>query len=337
MIGHRSQEFKDLYGEIQPLLQQLFYTQRLVFLSTSSAWGIMEGAVRNLVSRKALNVMAGAFSDKWFDVTRRCGKEAEALRIEWGSAVSAEQIDAKLSSGEFDAITLVHNETSTGTMMPLERIAELKKKYPDVSFIVDTVSSLTAKKIEFDALGVDLLLAGVQKAFALPPGLSVFACSASAIEKASGIPDRGYYFDLLEFQKNAEKNMTPSTPSISHVYALRSKLGEIFDEGLEPRFERHLRLAHRTREWAKKHGFELFPDEGFESVSLTCIDNGAKRSGRVIDVTELQKRMRAEGFAIDGGYGKIKGTTFRLSNMGDETDESMAELYAALDRSLSGM
>ena len=337
MIGHRSQSFKDLYGEIRPHLQSLVQTDRLVYLSTSSAWGVMEGAVRNLVSKKALNLMTGAFSDKWHDVTLRCGKEAEALKFDWGSPVDPAKVDERLATGAFDALTLVHNETSTGVMSPLAEIAALKSKYPDVSFIVDTVSSLTATPIAFDELGIDLMLAGVQKAFALPPGLAVFVCSESALEKASSMDDRGYYFDLLEFQKNAEKDMTPSTPSISHVYALRSKLEDIFDEGLENRFARHKRLAERTRAWAAGHGFKLFPDAGFESVSLTCIDNGAKTDGRVIDVAELQKRMKASGFAIDGGYGKIKGETFRLSNMGDETDDSMDALYSALDKALEGL
>src|SRR5439155_7691402 len=140
-------------------------------------------------------------------------------------------------------LTLIHNETSTGVMSPLAEIAALKKKYPDVMFIVDSVSSLSALKIEFDALGIDVLLAGAQKALALPPGMAMFACSPVALAKAATLRDRGYYFDFVEFQKNAEQNMTPSTPSIGHVYALASKLEEIFSEGLEARYARHARLA----------------------------------------------------------------------------------------------
>src|SRR5690349_420809 len=108
MIGHRGQGFKDLYARIQPQLQALFYTNQLVYLSTSSAWGVMEGAVRNLVAKKVLCCMCGAFSDKWFDVSKRCGKDAEALQVPWGSPVRAEQVDAKLASGQFDALTLIH-------------------------------------------------------------------------------------------------------------------------------------------------------------------------------------------------------------------------------------
>jgi aspartate aminotransferase-like enzyme len=335
MIGHRGQGYKDLVAKIQPQLQQLLYTKQLVYLSTSSAWGVMEGAIRNVVAKKVLNCMCGAFSDKWFDVSKKCGKQAEALQVEWGSPIRAEAIDKKLATGEFDALTLIHNETSTGTMSPLPEIAALKKKYPDVMFIVDAVSSMTALPIKFDELGIDVLLAGTQKAFALPPGFAVFTCSPAALAKAATLKDRGYYFDFLEFQKNAEQNMTPSTPSISHTFALSSKLDEFFAEGLENRFARHKKTNQMTRDWAAKHGFTLFPEKGFESVTLCCINNGAKPGGRTVDVARLQKLVKEQGFLIDGGYGKIKGTTFRLSNMGDETEASMNQLYAALDQAMT--
>jgi aspartate aminotransferase-like enzyme len=240
-----------------------------------------------------------------------------------------------LATGQFDAITVIHNETSTGVMSPIAEIAALKKKYPDVMFIVDAVSSMSAVKLEFDALGLDVLLAGTQKAFALPPGTSVFVCSPAARAKAATTKDRGYYFDLVEFEKNAEQNMTPSTPSIGHVFALASKLEDIFAEGLEARFARHAKLAGLTHAWAAKHGFTLFPDAGFESKTLTCVNNGAKPGGRVVDVPKLQKLVKDQGFLIDGGYGKIKGTTFRLSNMGDETEATMNQLYAALDNAMA--
>ncbi len=334
MIGHRGQGFKDLYAKIQPQLQTLLATRQLVYLSTSSAWGVMEGAVRNLVAKKVLCCMCGAFSDKWLDVARRCGKAAEGLQVEWGSPIRAAAIDAKLATGEFDALTLIHNETSTGVMSPLAEIAALKRKYPDVMFIVDAVSSLTAVPIDFDALGIDVLLAGTQKAFAMPPGLAVFTCSPAALAKAATLKDRGYYFDFVEFQKNAEGDMTPSTPSIGHIYALASKLEDFFAEGLTARFARHAHLAGRTRDWAARHGFTLFPEPGFESVTLSCINNGAKPGGRVVDVAKLQKLVKDQGFLIDGGYGKIKGTTFRISNMGDETDATMSALYSALDSAM---
>lgn len=334
MIGHRGQGFKDLYGRIQPQLQQLLSTKQLVYLSTSSAWGVMEGALRNLVSRKVLNCMCGAFSDKWFDVSKRCGKDAEALQVPWGSPIRADAVDKKLATGQFDALTVIHNETSTGVMSPLAELAALKKKYPDVMFIVDSVSSMSAVPLNFDELGIDVLLAGTQKAFALPPGLAIFVCSPAALAKAATAKDRGYYFDLVEFQKNAEQNMTPSTPSIGHVNALESKLADFLAEGLEARYERHRRTNQMTRNWAGRNGFTLFPESGYESITLTCVNNGARPGSRVVDVPKLQKLVKDQGFLIDGGYGKIKGTTFRISNMGDETEETMAQLFAAMDNAL---
>ncbi|MFA6545579.1 MAG: aminotransferase class V-fold PLP-dependent enzyme [Limisphaerales bacterium] len=335
MIGHRGQGFKDLVAKLQPQLQTRLGTKQLVYLSTSSAWGVMEGAVRNLTQKKVLCCMKGAFSDKWLDVARRCGKDAEGLQVPWGSPILAAAIDAKLATGQFDALTLIHNETSTGAMSPIAEIAALKARYPDVMFIVDAVSSMSAVPLNFDALGIDVLLAGTQKAFALPPGLSVFTCSPAALAKAATAKDRGYYFDFVEFQKNAAENMTPSTPSIPHVYALASKLDEFFAEGLDARYARHRQTNQMTRDWAAKHGFTLFPEAGFESITLCCVNNGAKPGGRAVDVARLQKLVKDQGFLIDGGYGKIKGTTFRISNMGDETPATMNQLYAALDSAMA--
>ncbi len=287
MIGHRSKDFQTLNAAIQPGLQQLFYTKQPVFVSTSSAWGVMEGAVRNLVSKKALTCMSGAFSDKWYDVAKKCGKQADALQVEWGQPILAADIDAKLATGEYDAVTLIHNETSTGTMNPLWEIAAVVKKYPDVQFIVDTVSSFTAMKIPFDELGIDLMLAGTQKALALPAGAAVFACSEKAFAKAATMKDRGYYFDILEFKKNQENSMTPTTPSISHFYALQSKIEDIMAEGQDARYARHLENAKLARAWAKKHGFNLFPKEGYESISLTCVANNKE-----IDVAKLISTLK---------------------------------------------
>jgi len=337
MIGHRGQGFKDLYNRIQPQLQQLLSTRQLVYLSTSSAWGVMEGAIRNLVSKKVLNCMCGAFSDKWLEVSRRCAKQAEALQVPWGSPIRAADIDKKLATGQFDALTVIHNETSTGVMSSLAEIAALKKKYPDVIFIADAVSSMSAVPLRFDELGLDVLLAGTQKAFAMPPGLAVFVCSPAALDIAATLADRGYYFDFVEFQKNAEQGMTPSTPSIGHVHALESKLGDIFAEGLEARYTRHHRTNQMIRDWAARHGFTLFPEKGFESLTLTCVNNGAKPGGRAVDVPKLQKLVKDQGFLIDGGYGKIKGTTFRISNMGDETEATMGQLIAALDQAMKAL
>jgi aspartate aminotransferase-like enzyme len=333
MIGHRGTGFQDLYAAIQPKLQALLYTKNPVFLSTSSAWGVMEAAIRNLTGKKVLNCCCGAFSDKWFDVSKRNGLPADQIKVEWGQPILPEQIDAKLATGQFDAITLIHNETSTGLMNPLVDIAAVMKKYPDVLFIVDAVSSMTGVKIEMDALGIDVLLAGVQKAWAMPPGLAVFAVSEKALKKAETIPNRGYYFDFLEFKANHDKNMTPSTPSIPHIYGLQFKLAQFEKEGLDNRFARHLKMAQMTRDWVKRNGFEMFPKAGYESVTLSCVKNNKN-----IDVAKLQKAVKEKHkILIDGGYGNIKGKSFRLSHMGDETPETITHLLACLDDALKSL
>ncbi len=330
MIGHRSTDFVALYRAIQPELQALFYTQDPVYLSTSSAWGVMEGAIRNVVRKKVLNCMNGAFSDKWFDVAQRCGKPAGALKFDWGQPVDPAALRRELATGAYDAVTIIHNETSTGTMSDLPALMAVLREFPDVISIVDTVSSFSVLPIKKDELGIDILLTGSQKALALPPGLAIFSVSKRALDRAAQSADRGYYFDLLEFQKNHENGMTPSTPVIPLIYALQSKLADIKAEGLEARYTRHRRLNATVRAWGYANGFKLFPAEANGSLALNCFANT-----RNLDLGVLNKVLKSKHhLVIDGGYGKLKGKTFRISNMGDETDATIAELIAALDSAL---
>ena len=327
MIGHRGEDFKNLYRDIHPKLQKLFATTQPVFLSTSSAWGVMEASIRNLVDRGVLCCMCGAFSDKWFDVARRCGKNAEPLQVDWGKHINPKDVDARLATGKLDTVVLIHSETSTGVMNPLGEICCTLAKYPEVALVVDTVSSFSGVKIDMDALGIDVMLTGAQKALALPPGFSLFSVSDKAFARAEKIPNRGYYFDFLEFKKQQAEWMTQSTPSIGHIHALQSKLDEIFEEGLDGRFARHARTNALIHDWVRRAGFDFFAEEGFRSKTLTCVQNN-----RQIDVAKLVRDLRAKHhLVIDGGYGRIKGETFRLSNMGDETEETISNLLGCLD------
>jgi Serine-pyruvate aminotransferase/archaeal aspartate aminotransferase len=327
VIGHRGEAFKNLYRTIHPKLQELFGTKQPVFLSTSSAWGVMEAAIRNVVRDRVLCCMCGAFSDKWLEVARRCGKEGEPLQVPWGKHISPAEIDSRLATGRFDTVTLIHNETSTGVMNPLPEVCCTLAKYPNVALIIDAVSSFSAVPISMDALGIDVMLTGSQKALALPPGFSVFSVSDRAFERAAANSDRGYYFDFLEFKKQQADFMTPSTPSIGHVFALQSKLEEIYAEGFANRFARHARTNALVHEWVRKRGFEFFAEENFRSVTLTCVKNS-----RGVEVPRLVRNLREKHhLVIDGGYGKIKGETFRLSNMGDESEATISHLLACLD------
>ena len=274
--------------------------------------------------------MCGAFSDKWIDVVRRCGKEADALQVEWGKHIDPVQLDEKLATGEYDLVTLVHNETSCGMMNPLEDIMKVLAKYPDVLSVIDTVSSFSVVSIPKDQWGIDVLLTGSQKALALPPGLALLSVSNRAFERAKEIEGRGYYFDFLEFLKNHEKGMTPSTPVIPLIHGLLYTLETIFEEGVENRFARHDHLNSLVHQWINSKGFELLPEKKYASKSLSCVKNNLN-----MDVAGFVKALREEKkLSIDGGYGKIKGQTFRISNMGNETEESISYLLSQMDEIL---
>ncbi|GFE57456.1 alanine--glyoxylate aminotransferase family protein [Geobacter sp. AOG1] len=330
MVGHRMAEYAVLHRGVKEKLKRLLETDSRVFLATSSAFGVMEGAVRNLVGKRCANFCNGAFSDKWHDVTRRCGKDADAIKVAWGEPITPELVDATLATGRYDAITLIHNETSTGVMSPLPEIAAVLRRYPEVVSIIDTVSSMSAFRIPVDELGIDCCIFGVQKAFALPPGLAVFTASDKALERCGTIEGRGYYFDFLEFAAADEKDNTPSTPCISQIYAMDLQLDRMFAEGLDARWERHQAMADYVRGWVMKRGYAFFPANPYRSVTLTCAANT-----RGDDLGALKKRMGERGYAFDDGYGKIKGKTFRIPHMGDMQLADLEDFLSVLDELLS--
>ncbi len=330
MVGHRMAEYALLHGRVTAGLKKLLATEGRVFLATSSAFGVMEGAVRNLVANRCVNFCNGAFSDKWHDVTRRCGKEADAVKVEWGKPITPELVDEALATGKYDSLTLIHNETSTGVMSPLPEIAAVLRKYPDVVSIIDTVSSMSALPIPVDELGIDCCIFGVQKAFALPPGLAVFTASEKALARARTVEGRGYYFDFLEFEANDAKNNTPSTPCISLIYAMDKQLERMFAEGLDRRWARHREMADFVRGWVSDRGYGFFAEEPYRSVTLTCAVNS-----RGTDLAALKKMLGERGFAFDDGYGKIKGKTFRIPHMGDMQRSDLEEFVGVIDECLA--
>ena len=329
MIGHRGKDFSRLMMSATGKLKKLMFTENTVFLSTSSSTGLMEAAVRNCVGKKCLNIGNGAFSDRWHEITTSNAREADFLSLDWGKAVTAEIVDEKLSTGEYDALTMVHNETSTGVTSPLYEIAKVVKNH-DVSFLVDTVSSMAGIKVEVDKLGIDVCLFGVQKAVALPPGLAVCSVSDRAMEKAKTVENRGYYFDFITFQKYLGKEQTPATPAISQLNALDYQLDKILDqEGLENRYKRHEEMGNLTRRWAKKN-FALFPEEErYSSNTVTCVKNT-----REVDCSDLKQKLADKGYVFANGYGKIANKTFRIAHMGDRTVDELKEYLSDIDEIL---
>jgi aspartate aminotransferase-like enzyme len=211
-------------------------------------------------------------------------------------------------------------------MSPLPEIAQVLTKYPEVVSIIDTVSSMSALKIPVDELGIDCCIFGVQKAFALPPGLAVFTASKKALERCKGIEGRGYYFDFLEFAAADEKDNTPSTPCISLIYALDLQLDRFLVEGLEKRWTRHREMAALVGEWVNERGYGFLADKPYRSVTLTCAVNS-----RNTDLATLKKLLGERGYAFDDGYGKIKGKTFRIPHMGDMQPADLIDFLSVVD------
>ena len=331
-LGHRGKEYAQLHGETVEMLKKILFTDQNVFLSTSSASGIWEASIRNCVdfNETVLCTCCGAFSDKWADVATSCGRNVEELKVEWGQATTPEMIDEKLSGGNYAAVTLVYNETSTGLTNPVYQISEMmKQKYPDVLVFVDAVSGMVGLPLHFDDLGWDVVFASVQKAFAIPPGLAVAAVSNRALEKSKNVPNRGYYFDFQQFAKSAEKNQTPTTPNIPHIMALNYQCEKLLAEGMENVWKRHKEMGEFVRTWAKEK-FDLFCEERYASDTLTTVKNT-----RNINVAEIIKAVQAKHNTVFGnGYGKLKEQTFRIAHMGDITLEDVKELTAWIDEEI---
>jgi aspartate aminotransferase-like enzyme len=326
MIGHRAKEYSELQAEVTPKLQRLLNTEQRVYLYASSSSGVMEGSVRQASNKRVLNTVLGAFSKRWHQMTIANGIPCDKLEVEMGQAITPELVDEALAKDDYDAITLCHNETSTGVMNPIQEIAALiHEKYPEVVILVDAVSGMAGANIEFDAWGLDVCLAGVQKCFALPPGLTVAAVSDRARERALQVPNHGHYFAYDQMDKKYEASQTPATPAISLIWALNAQLDDMFAEGLDNRFARHLEMAEHVRDWARGN-FALYADERYLSNTVTNIENT-----RGISVAGLNEELGKRGAMISNGYGPLKEKCFRIAHMGDLQMSDIEWLLAQID------
>lgn len=337
MIGHRSNDFAALFERLQTKLRQAFFTQSRVILSGSSGTGLWEGASRNCIrdDRKALHLVAGAFSDRWAEISKVNGKQIDVITLDWGQAHTAEMVADALkqqaANGQpYDAVCVVHNETSTGVTNPIQAIAAVVREYDETLLLVDSVSGFLGAELRVDEWGIDVALTSSQKAFALPPGLAFAAVSDRVLARAKQIPNRGYYFDFVELDKSLQKNNTPSTPPISLMFAADVQLDDILNEGIENRWARHTQMRDITHTWALQRGFGLYAQEGYRSPTVTTVDNREKG----VDVDQMAKFMNTKMFSIDKGYGEIKGKTFRIAHMGDMTINTLEELLAGFDEFL---
>ena len=324
MLPHRSKEFEAIYRRASEKAQQLFLTQYRVFLTASSGTGLQEAAIRNFVDKKVLSCVNGAFADRWHEVAASNGKETEKLAFEWDQPVAPERVAEAVQRGGFEAVTVVHNETSTGLVNPVKEIAAaVRAAAPETLVLVDAVSSLSGGKIEMDAWGLDMVLTSSQKCLALPPGLALGAVSDRAMEKAAKVQNKGWYFDLVRMEKHRLKDSSPATPAMSLIYALDKQLDRILAEGLEARFARHSAMAKRVQDWAEAHDLNMYAPAGFRSQTVTTIKNE-----RGWEVSALNKFLLERGMRIANGYGALKNITFRIAHMGET---QMADIEALLE------
>jgi predicted phosphoserine aminotransferase len=328
MIGHRSKAFEELFARLQDKLKQAFLTKNRVFVQGSSGTGLWEGASRNCVrdDKKVLHLVGGAFSERWAEISQLNGKQVDIINVEWGQAHTPEMVADALKKERYDAVCVVHNETSTGVTNPIKEIGEVVRQYEDTLFLVDTVSGFLGIELRPDDWGIDMALTSSQKAFALPPGLAFASISDRVLERAQQVKNRGYYFDFIEIDKSLQKNNTPSTPPVSLMFAADRQLTDVLAEGLEQRWARHIQMRDLTTSWANERGFGVYAQQGYWSPTVTAVANG-----RNINVDDMAKFMGGKGFSMDKGYGKIKGKTFRIAHMGDMQPTTLEEVLAGLD------
>lgn len=337
MIGHRSGAMSDLMASLQPGLRDLFRTTRPVYVCSSSATGLMEAAVRNGSVARVLALVNGAFSERFAHIAEACGREVDVLEVPWGGVHDPEEVRRRIEETGPDAVTVVHSETSTGALNPLREISEVVARYPETLLLVDSVSGIGGAELRFDDWNLDFVVTGSQKALALPPGLALGVASPRLLERAASVPGRGAYFDLLEFEERMGRFQTPNTPALSLIYALEAQLERIAAEGVEARWERHLRMARLCWEWVREardeRGMEvaLLPPPGHRSPTVSCI-----RLPRGLTGPAVVAGLRERDLVIAAGYGRLRDETIRVGHMGDHTVAELSVVLEALDEVLSG-
>jgi aspartate aminotransferase-like enzyme len=328
MLPHRSKEYEAIHRSAAEKAQKVFLTQYRVLLGSHSGSGMQEMGIRNLVDSDVLCCVNGAFSKRWFDVAVSNGKNADRLDVEWGKGISADVLRDALKKKHYEAITIVHNETSTGVENPVKELCVAAREVnPDIFIMVDAVSSLAGTRIEMDAWGIDFLLTSSQKCLALPPGLSLAGVNERCLKKAETVKNRGWYFDILLMEKHRLKDSTPMTPAIPLIYALDFQLDRILAEGLDKRFARHAAMSQRVYDWAIAHGMTPFAEENCRSKTVATINNTLGWN-----ISELNKFLLEKyQMRISNGYGDLKEKTFRVATMGETTLDDVNTLLEGFE------
>ena len=324
MVGHRGPEFSALHRSVTCKLAEYAGTAATPLVATGSATALLESAIRSLVPDRSLHAVCGAFSARWEEIARLNGRSTAVLEVPPGRTVRAEAVAEALAAVGFDAVCVTHSETATGALHDLTSIAEALREFPDVLFLVDAVSSFAATPIDIDALGIDLLVTGTQKALALPPGLAIAFASDRALARARRARHAGYYLDLARLAEYAARSNTPTTPGIPLFFAFDRQLDDLIAETAPVRFNRHRRMAALAEAFCDSAGFEILPEAGYRSPALTVALTGD------LDAEALRAAARSRGWIIGSGYGELKGRCFRIGHMGDHDEAEVAELVAVL-------
>jgi aspartate aminotransferase-like enzyme len=332
MIAHRSPEMRELLERVYAALPPLFGTTHPVYVGSGAATGMMESAIRCGARARVLSLVSGAFGERFARIAEACGHRVTRLVAAPGDSVSADALSDALEHGEYDAVTAVHVETSTGAMSDVAAYGRVLEGRDDVLLLVDAVSSVGGVKVEMDASRMDIVLSASQKALALPPGLSFIACSPRAMARARELPDRGMYLDVVRMDDYWRQGGTAGTPAIPQLYALDAQLAAIAREGLAARFARHRAMAAVVHEWAggataSERGVELLAREALRAPTVSCL---AVRG----DAERLVQLLRERGFEVGAGYGALVATTIRIGHMGDHTVREVRQLLHALDDAL---
>ena len=324
VLHHRAPDFKEIYARVLSRLQDVHRTRADVLLFTCSGTGAFESAIVNLCSPgdRVLAVSAGYFGERWATMARTFGCEVEELRYVWGETPSADDLARKLAELEpVSLVFLVQSETSTGVVADIQALAAAAKE-AGALVVVDAVSSLGALPLEMDDWGLDVVIAGSQKALMTPPGLATAAVSASTWERVARATTPRFYFDWERTRKAQEKLDSAFTPAVSLVVALDVALGLLLDDGLDVAFDRHVRLGRACRTGIKAMGLELFSPDEDRSAVVT-----AARMPEGMDSADLTLALRERhGVTIAGGQGELKGSIFRIGHIGwyDEFDIATA-------------
>ncbi len=324
---HRSTFYREMHQIAKEGLQKVLYTKNECLIFTSSATGIMEACVRNLLKEdeKGLILSIGDFGDRWYKIGISNGKNCVKEGVEWGKAIKPDFVQNVLSKDKYSVVFLQSNETSTGVYNPIDKIVPIIKDHGAI-VCIDGTSSMCGVKVDVDKLGIDVFLASVQKCFALPPGIAVASISEEAFQKAEMVKNRGNYFDFITLLKKNKENESPNTPPIPQIRGLVVQLDYILNhEGLENRFERHRQLGMRTRMWARDIPLEMFSEKGYESNTVSTIKNSLN-----LDIPEMLKKLISKGYKIVNGYGSLVNKTFRIGHMGDITLKDLEDMLDIL-------